>query len=74
MECFYVTILQLYMMSKVDEAGIKVADMEGETVDNKIRLDALKQLEVLIEEEQMEQEKLEKEEEKVLLANSRVCP
>ena len=50
---------------KVDQAGIKVADMEGETVDNKRRLEALKQLETLIEEEKIEQEKSEKEEEKV---------
>ena len=50
---------------KVDETGIKVADMEGETVDNKRRLEALKQLETLIEEEKIEQEKSEKEEEKV---------
>jgi len=68
--CLYdVTILQL-MMSKVDEAGIKVADMEGDMVNNKVRLGALKQLETLIEEEQMEQEKLEKEEEKVLLLSA----
>ena len=31
--------------------------MEGETVDNKRRLEALKQLETLIEEEKVEQEK-----------------
>lgn len=37
--------------------------MEGEIVDNKRRLEALKQLETLIEEEKVEQEKLEKEEE-----------
>lgn len=35
--------------------------MEGETVDNKLRLEALKQLETLIEEEKIEQEQLEKE-------------
>lgn len=46
---------------KVEETGIKVADMEGETVDNKLRLEALKQLETLIEEEKIEQEQLEKE-------------
>ena len=51
------------MIIKVDETGIKVADMEGEIVDNKRRLEALKQLETLIEEEKVEQEKLEKEEE-----------
>lgn len=39
--------------------------MEGETVDNKRRLEVLKQLENLIEEEKIEQEKLEQEEEKV---------
>lgn len=54
----------------VDETGIKVADMEGETVDNKRRLEALKQLETMIEEEKIEQEKLEKEEEKVYLLSS----
>lgn len=49
-----------------------MADMEGEMVDNKRRLEALKQLETLIEEEKVEQEKLEKEEEKVsLFSNSR---
>ena len=63
------------MILKVDEAGIKVADMEGEIVDNKRRLEALKQLETLIEEEKIEQEKSEKEEEKVLvITNCRVCP
>lgn len=49
------------MIVKVEETGIKVADMEGETVDNKLRLEALKQLETLIEEEKIEQEQLEKE-------------
>ena len=44
--------------------------MEGETVDNKRRLEALKQLETMIEEEKIEQEKLEKEEEKVYLLSS----
>lgn len=50
----------------MDEAEIMVADMEGETVNNKLRLEALKQLETLIEEEQIE---LEKEKETVL----RIC-
>ena len=36
-----------------------MADMEGETVDNKRRLEVLKQLETLIEEEKIEQEKSE---------------
>ena len=39
--------------------------MEGEVVDNKRRLETLKQLETLIEEEKIEQAKSEKEEEKV---------
>ena len=45
--------------------------MEGEMVDNKRRLEALKQLETLIEEEKVEQEKLEKEEEVLFCVKSR---
>lgn len=46
-----------------------MADIEGETIDNKRRLDALKQLETLIEEEKMELEKMaeEKEEQVIFL-------
>lgn len=54
-------------MSKVDKTEIKVADIEGETVDNKHRLEVLKQLESLIEEEKMELEKMAKEEEVLLV-------
>ena len=42
---------------QVEEAGVRVADSSGETVDNKTRLEVIRQQETLIKEEAAEKRK-----------------
>ena len=45
------------MCLQVEEAEVRVADSSGETVDNKIRLEVIRQQETLIKEEAAEKKK-----------------
>ncbi len=56
---------------QIDEAEVLVADTSGESVDNKTRLDLVRQQEELIKEEALEKE-MEKEV-RVTIARLKIC-